>query len=318
MCNIEGDPLEEYVYVATVGKTSEKVLVGLRSRPNIAKVGLIGTGDPDVVKCMGDIEQFAERLGYKVEKAFVDPFNIFDVVAKTKEMIEKHRGKRIVVNVSGGTRVMTIGALIASHFDNTEIVYVPSRISEKSPTYIDLPPIHQLTEKTSLPSKVLTSDEDIVNEILKRAKDEYPTISTVAVQNVLNSLLKNQYEFEAWDTRYIRYPRLVKIYEKTENKVIEETIGPFDASSGFLAKCTNCKSWFGFPLKIGAGYFELALSINQGLEPPQPSKPPPPLGSAEYANLMLKSQNEFYCQKCAVLFGLNNIITKMKRTAMII
>jgi hypothetical protein len=310
--------LKNYIYIATVGKTSEKVLVGLRSRPNISKVCLIGSEDSDVVKSMDDIEQFAKRLGYSVERIQADAFNIVDVVRKTNEIIQKNKDSKIVVNVSSGTRVMTIGALIAAYANNTEVIYVPPAISEKTQCYIDIPPLNQLMGQISLPSNILVNNQEIISEILARAKEEYPAIPKTAIEYVLNRLLKNKYEFEAWDTRFVRYPRLVKILEKNENKIIEEIYGPFEISSGFLAKCTNCKSWFGFPIKIGVGYLGVAASVSQGLEPPEPSRTPPPLGSAEYANLMLKSQSEFYCQKCAVLLGLNSIIAKMKQTGMIV
>lgn len=110
-------PLTEYMYVATVGKTPEKVLIGLRSRLNIKKVCLIGDDNEEVRKCMQDIKDFSEKLGYTVEVAIANAYNVLEIAEKVNEIIQRNKNYSVVVNVSSGTRVMTIGALLAAYLN---------------------------------------------------------------------------------------------------------------------------------------------------------------------------------------------------------
>ena len=68
--------MTEYVYVATGGKTPEKVLIRLRCRLKIGKVCLVGSDDQEVRQCMGSIRIFSEKLGYVVEVFEADAFNV--------------------------------------------------------------------------------------------------------------------------------------------------------------------------------------------------------------------------------------------------
>jgi len=310
--------LVEYVYVATVGKTPEKVLIGLRCRLNIKKVYLIGSDDAEVRQCMGSIREFSEKLGYAVEMTEADAFNVLDVTDRVNDVIRRHKKYSVVVNVSSGTRVMTIGSLLAAYMNNSEVVYVPQQVSEKTPIFIGLPSINQLIEKVMLPKTVLVHEEEILLELVRRVKEDHPMLSTETLQVFIKGLLQNKFEFEAWDTRFERYPRLVYVHEKTDKKMVREDFGAHQMVTHFDARCSHCKSWFTFPLEIGIGYLPVAIVLSQGQSPPAPEPAPPPFNSNEYVNLLRESRRDFYCPRCTLILGLKNVVDRLTKIQMIV
>ena len=310
--------LTEYVYIATVGKTPEKVLIGLRSRLNIKKVFLVGSSDNEVKQCMEHVKDFSEKLGYAVQTVKADAFDVLDVVARVNEVIQRNKKYAIVVNVSSGTRVMTIGALMAAYMNKSEAIYVPQQVTEKTPLYFDIPSLNQLLDKVTLPKKVLIREEEVLPELVKRVKEDRPILPTETLQLYIKNMLQNKFEFDAWDTRFERYPRLVRVHEKTETKIVREDLGPHQMVMHLDAKCSRCKSWFAFPLKIGMGYLPMTAILGQGKTPPAPKSAPPPFNSPEYVSLMLQSRQDFYCPRCTLLLGTRNVVDRLKKTQMVV
>ncbi len=310
--------LNEYVYIATVGKTPEKVLIGLRSRLNIEKVCLVGSSDGEVKQCMERIRSFSEKLGYSVETVEADAFDVLDVATCINKLIQQNKNYGVVVNVSSGTRVMTIGALIAAYMNNSEAIYVPQQVTEKTPLYVNLPSINQLLDRVMLPKKVLIREGDVLLKLVKRVKKDHPTLNTETLQLYIKNMLQNKFEFDAWDTRFERYPRLIRIHEKTETKVIREDLGSYQMVMHFDARCSRCKSWFAFPLKMSIGYLPMTAILSQGKTPPTPHSAPPPFNSKEYVSLMLQKRQDFYCPRCTLLLGLRNVVDRLKKSQMIV
>ena len=304
--------------MATVGKTPEKVLIGLRCRLNIKKVCLIGSDDGEVRQCMESIREFSEKLGYAVEMTEVDAFNVLDVTDRVNEVIRQHKKYSVVVNISSGTRVMTIGSLLAAYINDSEVIYVPQQVSEKTPIYMGLPSVNQLVEKVMLPKTVLVREEEILPKLVKKVKDDYPMLSIETLQVFVKGLLQNKFVFEAWDTRFERYPRLVYVHEKTETRTLREDFGAHQMVIHFNARCSRCKSWFAFPLEIGLGYLPVAIILSQGQSPPTPQPAPPPFNSHEYVDLLRESHHDFYCPRCTLILGLKNVVDRLKKTQMIV
>lgn len=309
--------MAEYVYIATVGKTPEKVLIGLRSRPNIKRVYLIGSNDAEVKQCMEQIRSFSEKLGYTVETIQVDAFDMIDVADHVNDIIQKTNNS-VIVNVSSGTRVMTIGALMAAYVNDSEAIYVPQQVDEKTPLYIEIPSMGRLLKSVASPQKVLTSPEEILSEMAKRVKEDYSALHVETLQLYIKNLLDNKFEFAAWDIRFERYPHLIYFHEKTETKAVREDLGPYEMVKHFDARCSRCKSFFTFPLEIGVGYLPMTAILSQGETPPAPELAPPPFNSPDYVNLLFQSRNEFFCPRCTLLLGLRNVINQLSKTQIIV
>lgn len=310
--------MAEYVYVATVGKTPEKVLIGLRSRLNIRKIWLVGSDDAEVRQCMVYVKGFSEKLGYAVEMIEADAFNVLGIMGRVNDVIRRNKNYPMVVNVSSGTRVMTIGALMAAYVNDSEAIYVPQQVDEKTPLYIEIPSVSRLLEKVMLPKRVLIRAEEVLPELMRRVKEDHPTLHGETLQLYIKSLLDNKFEFAAWDTRFERYPRLFYLQEKTEKKIVREDFGPYQMVMHFDARCSRCKSWFTFPLKMGLGYLPMAAILSQGEAPPTPELAPPPFHSQEYVSLSLQSHSDFYCPRCTLVMGLRNVTDRLKKIQIIV
>lgn len=309
--------MAKYTYIATVGKTSEKVLIGLRYRPSIKQVCLIGSNDAEVKTCMEQIRNFSEKFGCTVETVEVNAFDVIDVADHVNDIIQK-TDHSVIVNVSSGTRVMTIGALIAAYVNNSEVIYVPQQIDEKTPSYIEVPPMGHLLESVALPQKVLTHTEEILPELIKRAKEDHPVLHAGTLEFYIKKLLDSGFEFAAWDTRFERYPQIIYFHDKTPTKILREDMGPYEMVKHFDALCDRCKARFTFPLEIGLGYLPLTAVLSQGESPRPPEAAPPPFDSHDYVNALLQSRKDFYCPRCTLLLGLRNVIDQLNKTQMVV
>jgi len=292
-------------------------LMGLRLRPSINRVYLVGSSDAEVKQCMEQIKSFSEKFGCTVETIEVDAFDMIDIADHVNDIIQKTNDP-VIVNVSSGTRVMTIGALIAAYVNNSEVIYVPQQVDEKTPLYIEVPAMGRLLESVMSPRKVLMSPEEIVPELARRVKEDHPALHVETLQAYIKNLLDNKFEFAAWDVRFERYPHLIYFHEKTEIKTIREDLGPYEMVKHFDARCARCKAFFTFPLEIGLGYLSMTASLSEGETPPAPELAPLPFNSQEYVNLLLQSRNDFYCPRCTLLLGLRNVINQLSKTQMIV
>ena len=71
------------------------------------------------------------RLKVNVSADYVDPYNIEAVAATVRSLIAKHGGgEGVVVNISGGTKPMAIGALRAAHHAGVACLYTNTEDSE--------------------------------------------------------------------------------------------------------------------------------------------------------------------------------------------
>lgn len=168
------------------------------------KIFLVGSSDNDAKQCVEHVKDFSHKLGYTVETVEADAFVALDVTTRVNEVIQRNKNYAIVVNISSGTRVMTIGALIAAYMNNSEAIYVPQQVIEKTPLYVDIPSLSQLLDKVTLPKKVLIREEEVLPELVKRVKEDHPILHTETLQLYIKSLLQNKFEFDAWDTRFER------------------------------------------------------------------------------------------------------------------
>ncbi|MCD6484618.1 MAG: hypothetical protein J7L47_05840 [Candidatus Odinarchaeota archaeon] len=86
---------------------------------------------PDILSTAEDLKDFISKdmnvNASDISIIIVNHLDVWDVAMKVKskiqEIVEKNENANIVVDVTGGTRIMTIGALIASVITNQNAVY---------------------------------------------------------------------------------------------------------------------------------------------------------------------------------------------------
>lgn len=103
------------VLVSTYGFEESKVLGALRWLP-YDRLVLVAGGRSLRERGLRRIEEAERAAGGRVEVVRVDPFDLASCFRGTLEAIERHRraGDEVRVNVSGGTKVLADGALLAA------------------------------------------------------------------------------------------------------------------------------------------------------------------------------------------------------------
>ncbi len=103
------------VLISTYGFEESKVLRALRWLP-YDRLVLVAGGKSLREAGLRRIEEAERASGGRVEIVRVDPFDLISCFRGTLEAIERHRraGNVVRVNVSGGTKVLADGALLAA------------------------------------------------------------------------------------------------------------------------------------------------------------------------------------------------------------
>jgi hypothetical protein len=93
-----------------------------------------GTGQPHprYKKAVSDlVAVLNSRLKVRSSEDWVDPYNIEDVVATISSLVNKYdHSDRVLVNISGGTKPMAIGALRATHNNGATCLYTNTEDEE--------------------------------------------------------------------------------------------------------------------------------------------------------------------------------------------
>ena len=148
------------LYIATVGEHNKPIEIGL-TRYQIDKVVLLPSKDTLT---------YAEKLknkiyndhGIPVEIVIVKPFNLIDSLRKTLEIIKNHKSYEPIVNMSCGTRTMSLGAQLAVDIEQGKAIYILHRENKPPIGPIEIP-----TRKLSLTKKLGKFELRILKELEK-------------------------------------------------------------------------------------------------------------------------------------------------------
>lgn len=148
------------LYIATVGEHNKPIEIGL-VRHRVDKIVLLPSKDTMT---------YAKRLKTKIEKNYgitveiveVDPFDLFDVLQKTLKIIKNHEDYEPLINMSCGTRIMSIGAQLAADIEHGKVIYILYREGEPPTETIEIP-----TRKLSLTKKLGQIPLAILKELKK-------------------------------------------------------------------------------------------------------------------------------------------------------
>jgi CRISPR-associated protein Csa3 len=142
------------VLIATVGGTENVVKLGFRMMENVEKVILI-PGKPfeqvmekseikrekvraDPVQKAYELKKSLEDFGAKVEIEPVNPLDFKECLVKIIKLIHEHIGRNdIVVNVTGGTKPMSLAAMNAACMCSCKAFYVQEK--DTGDIKVDLP-----------------------------------------------------------------------------------------------------------------------------------------------------------------------------------
>jgi len=148
------------LYIATVGEHNKPIEIGLTKYPP-HKVVLLPSKDT-----LPYAEELKRKIyndyGIQTEIVTVEPFNLIDSLRKTLEIIKNHKEYEPIVNMSCGTRTMSLGAQLAVDIEQGKAIYILHR--EKQPP---IGPIEIPTRKLSLTRKLGKFELRVLKELEK-------------------------------------------------------------------------------------------------------------------------------------------------------
>ncbi|MGC9113014.1 CRISPR-associated CARF protein Csa3 [Acidilobus sp.] len=81
---------------------------------DLRKVVIVGSFDDDKAKrALSSLEDYLDKLGVQHERVEVNPHDMADIVIKAGRLLASLAGQDVVVNLSGGMRILIVGVLAA-------------------------------------------------------------------------------------------------------------------------------------------------------------------------------------------------------------
>jgi len=149
------------LYIATVGEHNKPIEIGL-ARHRVDKIILLPSKDTTTY-ATNLKTKIQNEIGIPTEIIEVDPFDLFDVLKKTLEIIKNHKDYDPLINMSCGTRIMSIGAQLAADIEHGKVIYIIHQENKPPIGPIEIP-----TRKLSLTKKLGKTALKILKELKKK------------------------------------------------------------------------------------------------------------------------------------------------------
>ena len=121
-----------HIHIATIGKTYQVVIDGLKSIPGIEKVYLIHS--EEYLESAQTVANYLDNIHTPVELIQVDRYDfqgVTDHIARIKETEDAEGQNKYTINITGGTKLMAFAALSSAYFIGATVYYVSD--DEKKP-----------------------------------------------------------------------------------------------------------------------------------------------------------------------------------------
>lgn len=219
--------VKKTLYIATVGEHNKPIEIGLARYP-IDKVILLPS--KDTISYANELETKIQKdYGIPVEIIEVDPFDLFDVLRKTLKTIKIHEEYEPIINMSCGTRTMSLGVQFAADIERGKVIYILHR--ENSPP---IGPIEIPTRKLSLTKKLgpfalailkelKKSEAESITDLAKRLSTPYKRRTKSMVSQYIKKLEKlgmvRREPGESHGRKKIKLTELAELYLDIQQKI---------------------------------------------------------------------------------------------------
>lgn len=156
--------------IATLGYDEKFQLraVGRWFGRGLSKVVVVGSFDDDKARrALSSLEDYLDKLGIQHERVEVNPHDMTDIVVKVGKLLASLAGQDVVVNLSGGMRIIIIGVLAA-------IILREAKVTIEVETE-DFAHLATFTSGDLMPVR-LTEDHI---KVLKAIREGYTTINSI-------------------------------------------------------------------------------------------------------------------------------------------
>lgn len=117
----------------TLGFTPEKYLPTLRKRSDLEAAVVFHDEDERSIEAAGEVRDYCQGLDLPVTTVQVDAFDLVDAAQTMQEHVRKTEDEEIIVNVTGGTKVLTAAAILVSILEGLRTVYIHEETGEEIP-----------------------------------------------------------------------------------------------------------------------------------------------------------------------------------------
>ncbi|MEM4347159.1 MAG: DUF6293 family protein [Candidatus Altiarchaeota archaeon] len=163
-----------------VGEQIKPIYEGFKYVKNVDKVYLLASK-----KTIGYASEVSEKIGeiYNTEILDVTPEELDNVICKLIEVAEKHKKDKVVSNVTGGTKIMSLSCYILCSYLGGDAFYI-FKTDEGKMRYIEMPvlkiKLNSIIEEKSTRSRIL-------EKLMER---EYSSLTSLAKElRIKNSTL---------------------------------------------------------------------------------------------------------------------------------
>jgi hypothetical protein len=96
---------------------------------NVRRVDLISTNDARASKAAGNTRKVLEADGIEVRIHVRDPFDLGKIQETSKRLFEENRGEgySVIPNITGGTKLMSVGLFNAAREKDSAVIYLETR-----------------------------------------------------------------------------------------------------------------------------------------------------------------------------------------------
>lgn len=193
------------VLIATLGGSEDAVKLGVRRVPNVDKVLLIA-GKPidkifeakeikkdrlliNPVKKAIELKKQLENLGIVVEIHEVNPFDFKECLMKTIELIQNEPGKEKTVNVTGGTKTLSLAANSAAWMCGCRAFIIQEKGSGDVREELPIPDAGYLNSIGKQMKRILAYLLKVENSLEKPVKEcDDELLRLFITKNISNSL----------------------------------------------------------------------------------------------------------------------------------
>ncbi|MEM2899967.1 MAG: MarR family transcriptional regulator [Thermoplasmata archaeon] len=162
------------VIFGTIGYEPKSIKPTLTGHANVEKLVLFYTSkNEEVMNAVNEVHNYCKKMNLPYEDVRLDdPYDLVATALRMKKALYAHKGKDIIFNVTGSTKVISAAAIIVCIIDNIPAVYVNERTSKEEPL-----PLLNVKSKNIVTKKQL--------EILKIIMDNGGSIRPVELSKKL-------------------------------------------------------------------------------------------------------------------------------------
>lgn len=117
----------------TLGFTPEKYLPTLRKRSDLEAAVVFHDAADESVEAAREVGAYCRDLGVDFDRVEVDAFDLVDAAQAIQERVREGRDDEILLNVTGGTKVLTAAAILVAILEGLRTVYVHEETGEEIP-----------------------------------------------------------------------------------------------------------------------------------------------------------------------------------------